>query len=221
MYRLVALDLDGTLLNKEKQVSVANIAALTRLHDLGVGLALCTGRAAPSAQRIQQLVNLPLDTICYNGAVVLADQSKIPILQLVIHQEITAKMLEFVEMQGLCMNLYIGQEMYLVHCRNDKHREFARKYESLTGIRYTKLLNRAEGIDDNARSHKLLIFTEQVEQTYQMVLQVCGEKAHVVKEKFFVEVLGINAHKGRGLEELCAFYGIQLSEGIGNCNGEC
>lgn len=48
--RLLALDMDGTLLTSEKTVSDATWAALGRLADKGVTLALCTGRNALEAR---------------------------------------------------------------------------------------------------------------------------------------------------------------------------
>ena len=43
-YRLVAMDLDGTLLNGRKQVSERTRRALERLHDRGVLAVLASGR---------------------------------------------------------------------------------------------------------------------------------------------------------------------------------
>ncbi|WP_124057685.1 Cof-type HAD-IIB family hydrolase [Vaginisenegalia massiliensis] len=44
MIKLMAIDLDGTLLNSDKQISAENVAALHYAHDLGVKIVLCTGR---------------------------------------------------------------------------------------------------------------------------------------------------------------------------------
>ena len=42
--RLIALDLDGTLLNSKKQLSPRNLAALTRAAELGIEIVPATGR---------------------------------------------------------------------------------------------------------------------------------------------------------------------------------
>ncbi len=44
MIKLLALDMDGTLLNDQKEISPANIAAIQEAVDAGVKLVLCTGR---------------------------------------------------------------------------------------------------------------------------------------------------------------------------------
>ena len=44
MIKLLALDIDGTLLNDQKEISPANIVAIQKAVDAGVKLVLCTGR---------------------------------------------------------------------------------------------------------------------------------------------------------------------------------
>ena len=44
MIKLLALDMDGTLLNDQKEISPANIVAIQKAVDAGVKLVLCTGR---------------------------------------------------------------------------------------------------------------------------------------------------------------------------------
>lgn len=43
-YRMVALDLDGTLLNSKHELTDATAAYLRRLHDKGIIVAIATGR---------------------------------------------------------------------------------------------------------------------------------------------------------------------------------
>uniref|UniRef100_UPI0028D3AD59 HAD family hydrolase n=1 Tax=uncultured Streptococcus sp. TaxID=83427 RepID=UPI0028D3AD59 len=44
MIKILALDMDGTLLNSKKEIPQANIEALHRAIEKGVKLFLCTGR---------------------------------------------------------------------------------------------------------------------------------------------------------------------------------
>ncbi|MDD3213455.1 MAG: Cof-type HAD-IIB family hydrolase [Eubacteriales bacterium] len=46
MIRLIAVDMDGTLLNENKQIPAENIQALKQAADQGVALAVCSGRTA-------------------------------------------------------------------------------------------------------------------------------------------------------------------------------
>jgi 5-amino-6-(5-phospho-D-ribitylamino)uracil phosphatase len=66
--RLIATDLDGTLLNSEGIVPEANRRALQRAVGRGVHLALVTARRASSTRTIADLLGLPCARIIHNGA---------------------------------------------------------------------------------------------------------------------------------------------------------
>lgn len=66
--RLVALDLDGTLLTSDKRISARARAAVQALDARGVAVMLCTGRPPRSARAYAAYLGLTGPSICYNGA---------------------------------------------------------------------------------------------------------------------------------------------------------
>ncbi|MFC6019027.1 HAD family hydrolase [Plantactinospora solaniradicis] len=68
--RLVATDLDGTLLRKDKTLSARTVEALSRISDEGVGVVLVTGRPIRWLHLVYEQLGAPLPTVCANGAVV-------------------------------------------------------------------------------------------------------------------------------------------------------
>ncbi len=69
--RLIALDIDGTLLRSDKTISPRTRAAITRARGIGVRLVLVTGRRYPSAQRVALELGGPLPLVLHNGALVV------------------------------------------------------------------------------------------------------------------------------------------------------
>lgn len=67
--RLLAIDIDGTLLNPQFQISHADLAALRRMHGEGVEVVLVTGRRHAFALPIGQELGFDLWLISSNGAV--------------------------------------------------------------------------------------------------------------------------------------------------------
>jgi len=67
--RLLAIDIDGTLLNSQVQISPQNLEALRRAHEAGVEIVLVTGRRHAFALPIAQQTGVPLCLISSNGAV--------------------------------------------------------------------------------------------------------------------------------------------------------
>lgn len=66
--RLVAVDLDGTLLTSDHRVSARSRAAVARLERQGVAVVLCTGRPPRSAKGYAAELGLTRPFICYHGA---------------------------------------------------------------------------------------------------------------------------------------------------------
>src|SRR5258705_4846739 len=67
--RLIAVDIDGTLLNPEFHISETDLAALRSAHAQGIEVILVTGRRHTFALPIAQQLGLDLWLICSNGAV--------------------------------------------------------------------------------------------------------------------------------------------------------
>jgi Cof subfamily protein (haloacid dehalogenase superfamily) len=67
--RLLALDIDGTLLNPQFQISEADMAALRRTHACGIEIALVTGRRHDFALPVAKLLGFDLWLISSNGAI--------------------------------------------------------------------------------------------------------------------------------------------------------
>jgi Cof subfamily protein (haloacid dehalogenase superfamily) len=67
--RLLALDIDGTLLNPQFQIADADMAALRRAHESGIEVALVTGRRHDFALPIANLLGFDLWLISSNGAI--------------------------------------------------------------------------------------------------------------------------------------------------------
>jgi len=67
--RLIAVDIDGTLLNPEFHISKTDLAALRSAHAQGTEVILVTGRRHTFALPIAQQLGFDLWLICSNGAV--------------------------------------------------------------------------------------------------------------------------------------------------------
>ncbi len=67
--RLIAVDIDGTLLNPQFQISEVDLAALRHARQLGIEVIVVTGRRHAFALPIVQQLDFDLWLICSNGAV--------------------------------------------------------------------------------------------------------------------------------------------------------
>lgn len=68
MIKLLALDLDGTLLDSHGEITEKNIEAIRRAEDAGVLVTIATGRRFRDALPVAVQLNLNAPVICHNGA---------------------------------------------------------------------------------------------------------------------------------------------------------
>lgn len=67
-YRLIAFDLDGTLLNRNKQILPASLIAIRQMQEMGCRIMLVTGRSHREAYAYYQTLALTEPMICCNGS---------------------------------------------------------------------------------------------------------------------------------------------------------
>lgn len=69
-YRLIAIDMDGTLLNSNNEISKRNLAALYKAREKGLHVVLNTGRILRSAFYYANSIELNNPVIACNGAII-------------------------------------------------------------------------------------------------------------------------------------------------------
>src|SRR5579862_1486649 len=84
--RLIALDIDGTLLDSASQVPQANRRAIEAAAEKGIEIALVTGRRFDFALPIARQIPCPLTMIVNNGAVVKSKDGSTHLKHLLPHQ---------------------------------------------------------------------------------------------------------------------------------------
>ena len=69
-YKLIAVDLDGTLLNNQKQISNDTKEDIISAHNNGVQFVIATGRSLPAARQFFTQFNFNIPLILYNGSTI-------------------------------------------------------------------------------------------------------------------------------------------------------
>jgi Cof subfamily protein (haloacid dehalogenase superfamily) len=75
--RLIAIDIDGTLLDSNFQVSARNLETLRRANDLGTEIALATGRRHTFALPVARALGFDVTLISSNGAITKSSDGKV------------------------------------------------------------------------------------------------------------------------------------------------
>ena len=72
-YRLIAIDIDGTLMDSKNRLPDANRAALHRAHEADIKVCLCTGRSLTETEPVLDALGLDLDAAAFIFGAVVSD----------------------------------------------------------------------------------------------------------------------------------------------------
>jgi 5-amino-6-(5-phospho-D-ribitylamino)uracil phosphatase len=75
--KLIAIDMDGTLLNEEKKISKRNIDTIKAVLDQKIHVVLCTGRPYSHAIEYAKALELTSYMVTANGALLLNNQGQV------------------------------------------------------------------------------------------------------------------------------------------------
>jgi Cof subfamily protein (haloacid dehalogenase superfamily) len=103
---LIALDLDGTLLSPDDEISARNRAAIRRSLENGVRVVLVTGRGTDLPVRISRDLNLNLPVICCHGALTKDFGANRTLEHRPVPLQYAKAMVEFAEAKGLSLAIY-------------------------------------------------------------------------------------------------------------------
>ncbi|HYN92370.1 MAG TPA: HAD family hydrolase [Pilimelia sp.] len=208
--RLVATDLDGTLLRNDKTVSERTAATLRRLTAAGVHLALVTGRPLRWLTRVYDQVDMTVPAVCANGAVVYDPRRDEVLRAEPLAPELLAEVCRRLraEIPGIVFAVEITdsremrhEEEYEVwwHAEGRPVRALDDPAE-LCAVPAVKLLARAAGADTNT-------FAARVAACLDGIAEATHSSDHGL-----VEISAAGVTKAAGLAWLCQRLGVAAAD---------
>ena len=123
MIRLIATDLDNTLLNKDGKVPPETVAALTRAEEKGVVVTVATGRSFASARGVSEMIGGNGLAICYNGSQIRRLADGMVLYSGCVDKDVQRGIIEFVHARGRYLQMYDRDEIVVEKLRLDKHND--------------------------------------------------------------------------------------------------
>lgn len=130
-YRLLATDLDGTLLNAKKEISFENVVAINRALDMGKQVIFSTGRALGEVKQFFPLFPQMRYVLCESGGLLYDWQEQRVISRQVLAPDITRAVLHYAQPRDIMIQIMTNGESVisensiavLEHYRNEYLRE--------------------------------------------------------------------------------------------------
>ena len=216
MYKLVAIDMDGTLLKDDKSVSEENFSAIQNAKKAGVKIVLATGRPLNGIKKYLNILNLLEEddyAIAFGGAVVQKTKSG-----------------KFISSSSL--NAHNWKELYDLSQRLGVHVHALTKDFCITPVnnKYSNVeatMNNIPLVVDNPLNDKTfapikIMFIDEPEILEKAIANLPADiyqKYTVVRSApFYLEFLNLKANKGLGVDALAKELNIKQSEVI--CIGD-
>lgn len=206
MYKLIAIDLDGTLLNSYGQISEKNRLALKQAQKQGAKIVLASGRSTNSVKNIANDLGNNKYIICGNGSLIYDLQKEEIIYDKFIEKKKALQIINICEQNSIYYNVYTENMVIAKTLSNNVmfyHQENANKPDS----KKTKI-NLVENIYEyvqNLENENILKFT--ISDTSSIIFNSIIRKLREIKN---IDVLDV-AHMSRkiiksGTEEVSLEY---------------
>ena len=213
-YKLIALDLDGTLCNDEKAVTPRTAAALKQAQKHGIRVALASARPLHGLFREMHAIDCDKHhgiLIAYNGGKIVDASTKEILSQTIIPHDLAVEVLHYLKDFPVSPIIDDGEQFYA-----ESEDTYKLDHEcSNNTMDCTIVPSLADALDFDLVK---ILTSVQPEQLYD-VLSVIGKPYEdrlefVRTAPFYIEVMPKNIHKAASLQLVCEKLGIRPEEVI-------
>ena len=215
MYKLIFSDADGTLLDSNGQVSEANVKAISKAEEKGIGFVLCSGRQLGACSGIIRSLGLEdkenVYTISSNGAVVSENKGNKVLHTFAISLEDTAKVYDLVRDQDLKILIMTDKDVYYFYGNGLKAGDI-KKFSQMD----RNLIEDLSLLKDQLIS-KLVINSDRHEDLVAFLEKLEGLRDDLTmsfSDELVLEITAKGVDKSSGMKWLVEYLGIELKEVI-------
>ncbi len=210
-YRLLALDLDGTLLTSDLRITQSTLSALRAAKEAGVVVAVATGRMYISALPYAKELAMDIPLIAHNGAMIKGSLSGEVISSKPLPGAVLGKLIEDLRVEGLPFMAYYDSSIYV-------ERGFlpaSNRYVKFTRVEATLVDDMVWQLPGLPLSIGVRGEAQDVDRVYVRLKDKFSGELHMVKSfPSLLEIHHPHASKGHALEELSHILGITPNEVI-------
>ncbi len=205
--RLVALDLDGTVIGADLIVHDRVRESVIRAQAQGIAVTIVTGRMFAASAPFARELGISGPIVCYQGAGIFDVASGAIVQQTPLAQDVAREVLARAKADGFHAQCYAGDRLY-VEAVND----FTRKYISLSQVEPIVVPSLIETFRDEPTLKIVLVDEAERATAYTETLKtLLGSRAYVTRSHpDFVEVLDPGVDKGRALRFVAEHYGVPI-----------
>ncbi len=206
-YRLIAIDVDGTLLNDQYELPPRTVETINRSLDY-CHLVLCTGRSLFSTKPLLRHFKKPIPLIGDNGGTLWLPEKGI-FEQSTLSRQVVEEVLLFSRQHGLHIDFTTGDGIY-VEKLNERLASIYRKY-----FAEPKQVHDLLQLDQLPVKITISGAPEQIDQAYPAIIGRFSGKAQFFRSgPYFIDCLGKGVNKGTALMKVASIFGVDIRQTI-------
>lgn len=206
--KILVLDLDGTLTNDEKKITLRTKNALMEMQELGHTVVLASGRPTPGVRPVAEELELAKYDgyiLSYNGGRITRCSTDEVIYKQALPDEIVPELFQMADELGIGMMTY-NQQGIVANLHNDKYMELE---AFITHLEIKHYENPAEHIGASVNKCLGTAPVDIAPEIEKKFAQKFGNRISVSRsEPFFIELVPLGIDKAASLAKLCTILGV-------------
>ncbi|MDR2481653.1 MAG: Cof-type HAD-IIB family hydrolase [Spirochaetaceae bacterium] len=211
-FKLIALDLDDTLLRSDLTISSRTRNAVKKAVSAGVRIAFATGRVPSALSNYVKMLGLNKNEgclVCGNGTMIISSVTGELIDEVYLPVKDALAAFDLIDAEDFSAQIYDGSNI-IVSRRN----EFSNTDEKLTGMKQVIPENFRSFLAEK-RTHKIVVPADPMllKPLERILRNVMGDKLTLFTSKpYYLELLPPDCNKGTALEKIAAKFEIAREE---------
>jgi len=207
--RLIAMDLDGTLVGPAMQVPERTHQALRRAVQQGCWITIATGRSFPPVARFARELGLNAPLLLCQGALIRDHRDGAILYREPIPLDLARQVIDYAQTRGLPLQVHLEDEPAYA----DRTNRLAARMEAISGISTQVVDHLAAWLEHPPL--KLMIYAEP-EAIASLLAELqarFGDRVQVVQSwHHLLEITRLHVSKGRALAWLAGQLGVAQAE---------
>lgn len=230
MKKLIAIDLDGTLLSSNIEISEENVQAIQKAQEAGHVVMICSGRAPEDIKTVIAQTPLKCPVAGSNGTMVLADNKLLS--QISIDKNNVKSVANILNEKKYPFKIYSSQGIFVASTWTERMLAFLEQNQEvskgLTPKEYkfmteqpkeTDSIKIFDHIDDvlnqeNISIQKFFIPTISGKTELISTLKEIDGISITTSGPFNIEIMDTNGHKGNGIKVMAEYYNIPIENTV-------
>ena len=219
-YKLICLDLDGTLLISGEQIDPVAVAVLREIEQMGVSIAIVTGRSAFDARDYAKSISDNAYFIGSNGSVVGKVDQNENISVSPMKKETIRALFDISSELGASPFLYTDKNIYILNTEFTKRAIFHNSWHDWINSRYLHIVNSKDQFEAYVLNRNVKVTKANLllsnEELIRKAIQLFNRSESFSLERFsdfgVIEVVEKGMNKSLGIDILSKVLNIDRKE---------